>query len=95
MNPITADSLRRKIKIFGDARSLREMRERGWPSVTFLADEDDCNKRMQWCEKNFGDNWIWACPPHSDYVTLYFVDSQAALLFKLTFISQKPLDVNN
>ena len=85
MNPINAESLRRKTKIFGNPRSLSEVRKQGWPSVEFLANEDECNKRFRWCEKRFGDNWIWSCPPSSNYVTLYFTDPQDALIFKLTF----------
>jgi hypothetical protein len=38
-----------------------------------------------WCNKNFGDAWIWSSPTQSDYTDVYFANSEDATVFKLTF----------
>ena len=40
---------------------------------------------IDWCEEHFGDEWIFSSPVQTDYTELYFVGSEDALMFKLTF----------
>ncbi len=36
-----------------------------------------------WCESNVGDNWIWSNPVMTDWMDIYFVKSEDAVVFKL------------
>lgn len=84
MKIISAESLRLKSKVFGieDARNLHEMKK--YPSVSFHHD-DNFEGRIDWCQKNLGNNWIWSAPPQSDDVWIYFLHGQDAVAFKLTW----------
>jgi len=45
---------------------------------------DDAVAR-EWCQRKFKDNWIWSAPIQTDYTIFYFMTTQDALIFKLTF----------
>lgn len=38
-----------------------------------------------WCNERFGDEWIWSDPVHTDYMDVFFLREEHALLFKLSF----------
>lgn len=39
----------------------------------------------KWLDENFGENWIWSSPIHTEYTDIYFLQPEDALLFKLRF----------
>lgn len=38
-----------------------------------------------WCESQFGDDWVWSNPINTNVTTLMFKDESAAILFSLAF----------
>ena len=38
-----------------------------------------------WCDERFGDNWIWSNPIQTDYMDMFFLNQDDALVFKLSF----------
>lgn len=86
MNPaISEESLQRKLLIFGKPRNETEMVKKFiW--VEFKEPDPDNDKLAelyQYCQDNFGDNWIWSARPSSEFVRIYFLHSEDALQFKL------------
>jgi hypothetical protein len=82
---ITQESLSRKIKYLGFDQYVGH-----WWTIRqrlFKVHISDGIKDMaiDWCEEHFGDEWIFSSPVQTDYTELYFVGSEDALMFKLTF----------
>ena len=45
----------------------------------------DVGTTFKWCEENLKNEWIWGSPTIANYVDLYFLNDQDALMFKLKF----------
>ena len=46
---------------------------------------DQKTRVQHWCQREFGNNWIWSAPIHVDYVDVYFKNPEDAFLFRLSF----------
>jgi len=80
---ISQDGFRRRLKIFGyDARDPNN-RITNFPKIRIL--DEDQSRAYKWCQENFGDEWIWACPINTNYTDIYFLHPEDALLFRLRF----------
>lgn len=91
LSPVSTESLRRKLSVFGLA-GVRWTTDfwkvlKNYPKVRIH--EDDAGISYSWCQDNFGDNWIWSDPTQTNYVEIYLIHSEDALLLKLRFT---PLD---
>lgn len=80
---ISEESLRRKLVIFGRPKNEVEMVKKYiWVGISD-PDNDKLAELYQYCQDNFGDNWIWSARPSSEFVRIYFVHPEDALQFKL------------
>jgi len=79
---ISEESFRRRRKIFNvDYKSIQRIQD--FPSAR-IPDKDQ-SEVYKWCQENFGENWIWSSPIHTDYTDIYFLISEDAFLFRLRF----------
>lgn len=90
-DPVSLESLRRKIVKFSlNGKKYDKERQVELAKHTRVRiHEGFIPDAYHWCEDRFGDNWTWSNPLQTDYVDMYFIHTEDALLFKLRFT---PLD---
>ena len=91
VDPVSLDSFRRKLRIFGlnGKKSSAEIDEELKKRIKVRIHQDNIPAAYDWCEDRFKDNWTWSNRFQTDYVDIYFIHREDALLFTLRFT---PLD---
>lgn len=79
---IPEESFQRRLKIFNvDYKSIQRIQDFPFARIS----DEYQSEAYIWCQKNFGDNWIWSSPIQTDYTDIYFLQPEDALLFRLRF----------
>jgi hypothetical protein len=76
------NSLLRKMEVFKGWETFPE-RKSSYPKVRI--NQEYANSAEDFCNKNYGDNWVWASPVHTNWTDLYFIHAEDALITKLKF----------
>ncbi len=79
---MSTDELHIKCRIFGVTAGNYKQEVTKYPKVRII---ENRVKAWAWCQKTFGNNWIWSSPTQVDYCDIFFLHSEDALLFKLTW----------
>ena len=77
------ESYRRKVNTF-----KRRNTEDGWnwmENEGYRISNSQKNDAEMFCDKEFGDNWIWSTSAYSDWTELYFINREDELICRLRF----------
>ena len=90
-DPCSLESLRRKLTVFGlnGKKYSTEIQDELKKHIKVRIHEGSIPEAYDWCQDRFEDNWTWSNPIQTDYVDIYFIHREDALLFTLRFT---PLD---
>ena len=89
---LTADSFLVKLKNFGLSIRNRSGLKK-YPHVYLNSHDTQYIKDVSnWCQENFGDNWIWTNSAQTDHLILYFLHQEDATICALRFENGRPPD---
>jgi hypothetical protein len=78
----TLESFHCKLAKF-QAETDRPFNISGHPKVRIH--EHNAPEALSFCEERFGNDWIWSNPTHTDWAEIFFLRTEDALVFGLTF----------
>jgi len=76
-------NLDKKMKVFGISVSHFKEEIKKYPKVRISIVGSDC--KYKWCQEELGNNWIWSSQASTNYVDMYFLHKDDAIIFKLKF----------
>lgn len=77
--------LAKKMDMFGLSVAHYRTEIEKYPKVRISIFGSD--SKYRWCQTELGNKWIWSAPTQTDYVDMYFLHEDDAIIFKLKFSS--------
>lgn len=77
-------NLEAKKTVFGIGSDNSTRPLRNYPSCE-LKDLNDINEAINWCQKNFNDNWIWSGCDSLNFIKFWFLYNEDILIFKIRY----------